>query len=55
MVHNSKAVSTQYLDIEDADTLTDKCQDISKRWAVVADELWEQSQKAKAEMQEVKK
>ena len=55
MVHNSKAVSTQYLDLEDVDTLTDKCQDISKRWAVVADELWEQSQKAKAEMQEVKK
>ncbi|NSW91476.1 MAG: radical SAM protein [Firmicutes bacterium] len=47
MVHNSKAVSTQSLDAEDVDTLTDKCQDISRQWAKTADELWYASNKAK--------
>lgn len=47
MVHKSKAYSTQPLDEEPVDDLTDKCQDISKEWAEKADELWEISQKEK--------
>jgi len=51
MVHNSNAHSTQFLDKEDVDTLTDKCQDASKKWAETADRLWAESQKQKQEEQ----
>jgi MoaA/NifB/PqqE/SkfB family radical SAM enzyme len=47
MVHDSNAASTQPLDAEDVDSLTDKCQDISKQWGETADELWAASGKAK--------
>ncbi len=47
MVHASNAASTQPLDAEDVDSLTDKCQDISKQWGKTADELWAASGKAK--------
>jgi len=46
MVARSKAVSTQPLDAEDVNDLTDKCQDMSKRWAETADRLWKESGKA---------
>jgi len=46
MVHNSNAHSTQFLDNEDVDQLTDKCQDVAKKWAVTANRLWENSQSA---------
>ncbi len=41
MVHNSHAASTQPIDRESVDELTNKCIDISKEWAATADELWE--------------
>jgi MoaA/NifB/PqqE/SkfB family radical SAM enzyme len=40
MVLNSGAVSTQPLDKETVEDLTDKCQEPSRNWAVVADKLW---------------
>ncbi|HHU63876.1 MAG TPA: radical SAM protein [Clostridiales bacterium] len=43
MVHASGAKSTQPLDEEHVDDLTDKCQDISKEWAKTADRLWAES------------
>lgn len=49
MVLESGAKSTQPEDEEDVVDLTDKCQDVAKEWAVTADKLWEESQKAKAE------
>lgn len=43
MVQTSGAVSTQSADREDVGELTDKCQEIAKRWAPVADRLWQKS------------
>ncbi|MTI71753.1 MAG: radical SAM protein [Firmicutes bacterium] len=40
MVENSKAHSTQPIDKESVKNLTDKCQDISKKWAETAASLW---------------
>ena len=40
MVHASGAKSTQPLDEESVDDLTDKCQEVSKEWAKTADRLW---------------
>ena len=40
MVHNSKAKSTQLIDNESVDNLTQKCQEISKEWAKMAEKLW---------------
>jgi len=48
MVHNSNAYSTQPLDKEDVDILTDKCQEASKKWAETADRLWAESRKAES-------
>ncbi len=45
MVHRSGAKSTQPLDKESVDELTDKCQAISKAWAPVADEIFNTSKK----------
>lgn len=45
MVHRAAAHSTQLMDKESVDVLTDKCQDISRKWAVKADTLWEESLK----------
>lgn len=47
MVLEADAESTQPEDKEDVVDLTDKCQDVAKNWAVTADKLWEESQKAK--------
>ena len=41
MVTETGAKSTQPLDSENVNDLTDKCVDASKAWAPVADELWE--------------
>ncbi len=49
MVLESGAESTQPIDKEDVVELTNKCQDAAKKWAVTADRLWEESQKAKKE------
>ncbi|HHV98264.1 MAG TPA: radical SAM protein [Clostridiaceae bacterium] len=49
MVHNANAYSTQPLDKEDVDTLTDKCQEASKKWAETADRLWAEITKAESE------
>lgn len=43
MVYKSKAKSTQPIDKESVDDLTNKCQDISKRWAITAERLWNES------------
>jgi MoaA/NifB/PqqE/SkfB family radical SAM enzyme len=43
MVHESGAKSTQFLDEESVDDLTDKCQDVSRKWAETADRLKEKS------------
>ncbi|EOC99926.1 radical SAM protein [Caldisalinibacter kiritimatiensis] len=43
MVHKSKAKSTQPIDKESVDDLTNKCQEISKKWAVTAEKLWKES------------
>jgi len=40
MVQEAGAYSTQPLDTEPVGVLTDKCQDISQKWAVVADKIW---------------
>ncbi|MDD4517956.1 MAG: radical SAM protein, partial [Limnochordia bacterium] len=40
MVTEAKASSTQPGDQEAVEDLTDKCQDIAKRWGVVADKAW---------------
>jgi MoaA/NifB/PqqE/SkfB family radical SAM enzyme len=45
MVHESNAYSTQYIDRESVDDLTDKCQEISRLWAKTADRLWKESGK----------
>lgn len=42
MVHNSGAKSTEMLHPEDVDELTAKCKDISEKWAVNAEKLWEE-------------
>lgn len=42
MVRESGAHSTQPLDPEDIDELAGKCEAPSKRWAVKADELWQE-------------
>ncbi len=42
MVHNSKAVSTQPIDLENVDDLSKKCFPPAKAWAPVADRLWEE-------------
>ena len=48
MVHASKAISTQMLDKESVDVLTDKCQEVSKKWAPVADKIRRESDKLSA-------
>jgi MoaA/NifB/PqqE/SkfB family radical SAM enzyme len=47
MVHESKARSTQPLDMEDIDDLADKCVDVSERWGKTADKLWAKSKGGK--------
>lgn len=42
MVKASGAHSTQPLDSEDVDDLTAKCVDVSEKWAVKADALWQE-------------
>lgn len=44
MVHASGAYSTQLMDLESVDSLTAKCEDISRKWAITADRLWQESQ-----------
>jgi len=39
-VNNANAYSTRLIDQESVDELTDKCQNISKQWAKVTEELW---------------
>lgn len=41
MVHKVDAHSTQTIDRETVDELTDKCQDAAKKWGVKAEELWD--------------
>ncbi|MCR3921972.1 MAG: radical SAM protein, partial [Firmicutes bacterium] len=40
MVQNTQASSTQMLDLEQVEALTDKCHEMAKAWAPVADEIW---------------
>jgi MoaA/NifB/PqqE/SkfB family radical SAM enzyme len=46
MVLNSKATSTQPKDRENVVELTKKTEDVAKKWAIVADQLWENEKKA---------
>jgi len=46
MVHESGAKSTQYLDKESVDELTDKCQEASRKWAVTADRIMAEKKQA---------
>ncbi len=39
MVHKADAKSTQFLDEESVDALTDKCRDVSRKWAETADRI----------------
>lgn len=43
MVTKAGAHSTQPIDKESVEELTAKCQDISEKWAVTAEKLWEES------------
>lgn len=43
MVHNAKAKSTQFMDEESVDDLTDKCREASAKWAETADRLKRES------------
>lgn len=43
MVHDSGALSTQPMDREDVDELTNKTKEVAKKWAPVAEELWQES------------
>lgn len=45
MVLKSNAHSTQPMDKEDVGELTDKCQEISEKWSVTAERLWENPEK----------
>jgi len=49
MVHKAGAVSTQLIDKESVDDLTDKCKDAAEKWAVTADKLWDAHLKRKNE------
>ena len=49
MVQTSKAESTQPKDREDVVDLTNKTQEVSKKWAPIAEEIWEIEKKKKAE------
>ncbi|MGD1817300.1 MAG: radical SAM protein [Pleomorphochaeta sp.] len=46
MVLDSKATSTQPKDRENVVELTKKTEEIAKKWAIVADQLWENEKKA---------
>jgi len=41
IIKTAGAYSTQALDLEDVDTLTDKTVDVADKWKVTADQLWE--------------
>ncbi len=41
VVHESNAHSTQPIDKEDVDSLTDKCRDVAEKWGEKADKIWE--------------
>lgn len=43
MVETSKAVSTDFIKPEDVQSLSAKCVDAAKKWAVTADRLWVKS------------
>ncbi|MCT4543717.1 MAG: radical SAM protein [Vallitalea sp.] len=45
MVHDSGAKSTQPIDRENVDDLTNKTKEVAEKWGPVADEIWEQSYK----------
>ncbi|MBO8159611.1 radical SAM protein [Thermosyntropha sp.] len=47
MVQQSGARSTQLMDLEPVEVLTDKCIEISQKWAVNADRLWQEVQSQK--------
>lgn len=49
MVEKSGAKSTHLKEPEDVREVSAKCQEAAKKWAPVADELWEKSMKAKEE------
>jgi MoaA/NifB/PqqE/SkfB family radical SAM enzyme len=49
MVQTSKAESTQPKDREDVVDLTNKTQEVSKKWAPIAEEIWENEKRKKAE------
>ena len=54
MVHNADAHSTQLVDKESVDDLTDKTQLVAKQWAETADELWaEKNEKEKDQKSEI--
>lgn len=45
MVDNAKAKSTDMKNPEDVHKLSEKCLDVANKWAPVADDLWEESQR----------
>ncbi|EHQ87727.1 radical SAM protein [Desulfosporosinus youngiae] len=49
MVNKSGAHSTQVLDMETVEELTEKLQDVSSAWGKVADNIWEQAHTSKQE------
>ena len=51
MVHESGAHSTQPIDLEDVDELTARAEEVSKKWAISADHLWEQHLKEMEQQQ----
>lgn len=44
MVNNTCAQSTQLLDHESVEDLTDKCMNVSKRWEKTASRLWQEKE-----------
>ena len=48
VVHQSGAVSTDLQNKEDVDELCEKCHEKADKWALVADEIWKESQEKKA-------
>jgi hypothetical protein len=47
MVHLSNAVSTQFLDEESVDDLTDKCVNASQNWSKTAERLYKEHKSKK--------
>ena len=49
MVRESEAYSTQRADNEQVETVAEKCRKAAERWAPVADKLWQERDRERAE------